>query len=224
MILPANEIPPVTENDFFHLKIRCLWEEKCDEMFWVQDNGKAWLALTDGTLILCDRDGDKDELYEFIRFLSPKRIFCNPKTLQKFGLHAADTFVLLSRIADANDSVFISHEMSSREIYDLLSVDGLKLPDYPSFAVDFCRRLNHGQLQYFALPQKCAALSQHSGDFAMICGIASHEKGYGTVALNGILQKNSGRTVGVCCRHEVRGFYEKNGFTPMGFAGYWENE
>ena len=52
-------------------------------------------------------------------------------------------------------------------------------------------------------------------------GIASHEKGYGSIALKAILSKNDGKDFLVCCRERVKPFYEKNGFKFLYKAGYW---
>ncbi len=222
MITPVRELPQIDAADLPLLKILCAAE--CypeDTQVWRQDD--CLLCLTDGDLILSG-PADKEELTAFIGFLQPRRVFADLPVLEALGLAPKERLCILSRRADTTDSVFISEELSSRDVYRLLSVDGLELPPYELFAVDHCRRLNHGWAQYFAIGGKCAALSRHSGDFAYICGIASHEKGFGTVALNGILQKNHGRTVLVCCRPSVCGFYEKNGFSFLGEAGYWENE
>ncbi|MBO5019102.1 MAG: hypothetical protein J6D52_00410, partial [Clostridia bacterium] len=109
-------------------------------------------------------------------------------------------------------------------IYDLLDVDGLSLPEYPYFAVDYCRRLNLGFADYFALKDKCAAITFNTGDYAIINGIAAKQKGYGGVALRSIISKNNGRKLFVCCRDKVKGFYEKNGFLPLYYGGYWVKE
>ena len=50
---------------------------------------------------------------------------------------------------------------------------------------------------------------------------AAKEKGFGSVALKGIMQKNKGRSLLVCCRDKVKGFYEKNGFKELYYTGYW---
>jgi len=126
----------------------------------------------------------------------------------------------MSRICDIEGETSCD-SVTSKEIYELLDVDGLSLPEYPYFAVDYCRRLNRGGADYFAIKEKCAAITFKSGKNAIINGIASKEKGFGSVALKGIIQKNHGRTLFVCCRDKVKGFYEKNGFGLLYFAGYW---
>ena len=102
-----------------------------------------------------------------------------------------------------------------------MDVDGLSLPDYPHFAVDYCRRKNLGFAKSFAIKDKCAVITFNSGDTAIINGLASHEKGYGSIALKGILQKNYGKAFLACCRDSVLPFYLKNGFIKLYNAGYW---
>ena len=125
----------------------------------------------------------------------------------------------MSRKADALGET-AGDELKSREIYDILNIKEFSLPEYPYFAVDFCRRINHGRADYFAVKDKCAAVSFHTGNYALLNGIVSREKGLGTVALNAILQKNYGRELLCCCEEDLIGFYEKNGFKKLYKAGY----
>jgi hypothetical protein len=142
------------------------------------------------------------------------------ETLQKIGKTADENINVMFRKADISGETE-SDELSSRELYDLLNVNGLSLPEYPYFAVDYCHRLNHGFAKYFALKDKCAVISFNSGKYAIINGLASHEKGYGSIALKAILQKNHDKEFLVCCRDSVKGFYQKNGFKKLYNAGYW---
>ena len=111
--------------------------------------------------------------------------------------------------------------VNSREMYDILNVDGLELPDYPFFAVDYCHRMNHSLADCFAIKSICAAITFHSDKHCILNGIASHEKGMGSVALKGIMYKNRGRYMFCVCRKDIERFYIKNGFTPLYKAGYW---
>ena len=78
-----------------------------------------------------------------------------------------------------------------------------------------------GTADYFALSNKCAAITFNCGNTAIINGLAAKEKGYGSVVLKGVISKNYGRDFLVCCRDKVKGFYEKNGFELLYFSGYW---
>ena len=111
--------------------------------------------------------------------------------------------------------------LKSDEIYRLLDVEGLSLPKYPYFAVDYCKRLNLGNAKYFAIKEKCAIITFNCDDLAIVCGLSSKQKGYGTIALNGAITQNYNKQLFVCCRDKVKGFYEKNGFKPHYFSGYW---
>ena len=107
--------------------------------------------------------------------------------------------------------------VSEDEIYSLLDVDGLSLPEYPYFAVDYCRRLNLGFANYFAIKDKCAAISFNTGDFAIMNGIASHKKGFGGVALKNILAKM------LSTQHKVQ-FTPASYNTPLGLSLFINNE
>ncbi|MGI6280200.1 MAG: hypothetical protein ACOYJS_06535 [Acutalibacteraceae bacterium] len=205
------------------LKIKCLYDcYKNDSkvLFWRQNEKDAVISMTDGNMIIWSGGADLDELKEFVNMLSPVCVFSDYNTLCGIDRRPDERINVLLRKADIKGETE-GDELSSREIYELLDVDGLSLPEYPYFAVDYCRRLNLGKADNFAISGKCAAVSFNCGNQAIMNGIASHEKGFGTIALKGILQKNYGRDFFVCCRDSVMPFYEKNGFKWLYHSGYW---
>ena len=171
-------------------------------------------------MIIFNHDADTEELKEFIKLLNPACIFSDYRTLESIDRIPPENINIMYRKADIAFDM-VSDTLSSKEIYNLLDVKGLSLPKYPYFAVDYCRRLNGGFADYFALKDKCAAVTFKCGNYAIINGLASHQKGYGSVALKGVLQKNHGKHFLVCCRDSVKGFYENNGFEKLYTAGYW---
>lgn len=208
------------------IKISCLYDCYKDDdkvLFWSQDDVKAVIAMTDGNMIIHSDGGDFEELKEFCDVLSPACIFSDYDTLCQLGRKPKEKINIMSRSCDI-DGETAGDMLSSKEIYALLDVDGLSLPEYPYFAVDYCRRLNMGSADYFAIKDTCAVITFNSGGNAIINGIASHKKGCGSVALKAIIQKNRGREIFVCCRESVKGFYEKNGFKPLYYGGYWVKE
>lgn len=223
MIKLTDSLPPLKPLNAEGLKIQCLFDCYKDDsrvMFWIQDGGQAVISMTDGNMIIQNNGADITELEEFVSVLSPVCIFSDYETLRAINRLPQERINIMYRCADIEGETPCD-SISSRELYDLLDVDGLSLPEYPYFAVDYCRRLNHGCAEYFALRDKCAAITFHSGENAIINGIAARQKGFGGVALKGILQKNHGRTLLVCCRDKVKGFYEKNGFEELYYSGYW---
>jgi len=223
MISLVNELPPLQELNAEFLKIQCLFDCYCNDdrvMFWCQDSGKAVISMTDGNMVIYNNGANTEELKEFIEVLCPACIFSDYETLKSLDRIPKERINIMYRKADTKYE-FQGDELSSKELYSLLDVDGLSLPEYPFFAVDYCRRLNRGCAHYFGIKNKCAAITFHSGKNAIINGIASHKKGYGSIALRGILNKNYGKTLLVCCRDKVKGFYENNGFELPYYAGYW---
>ena len=223
MISLISGLPKFQEITAENLKIKCLFDCYSDDdrvMFWQQDEGKAVISMTDSNMIIYNRSADIEELCEFVSVMKPVCVFSDYDTLCKIGKKPEERINIMYRKCDI-DGETSGDTVSSKEIYDLLDVDGLSLPEYPYFAVDYCRRLNRGGADYFALKDKCAAITFKSGENAIINGIAAKQKGFGSFALTAIIQKNHGRTLFVCCRDKVKGFYEKNGFNLCYYAGYW---
>ena len=226
MIALTYELPEILADSAELIKIRCLYDAYRNDdkvLFWCQDGDRAIISMTDGNMIIYNHKADIEELKEFVDVLSPACVFSDYETLTQLDREPKERINIMYIDAEK-----LSEEMgdtlSSREIYDLLDVDGLSLPEYPYFAVDYCRRLNLGFADYFALKDKCAAITFNTGDYAIINGIAAKQKGYGGVALRSIITKNKGRKLFVCCRDKVKGFYEKNGFLPLYYGGYWVKE
>lgn len=226
MISLVNTLPLIDSNSAELIKIKCLYDAyKNDDrvLFWVQNDNDALISMTDGNMIIFNNNADFIELKEFVCVMNPACIYSDYETLCGIDRKPKERINIMSRFCDLSGETE-EDILSSKEIYELLDVDGLSLPEYPFFAVDYCRRLNLGTAQYFALKGKCAIITFNSGEKAIINGLASREKGYGSVALESAIKQNFGKTLFVCCRDKVKGFYEKNGFEPLYFGGYWVRE
>ena len=226
MVTLVDKIPDLKVLNAEWVKIKCLYNSYKNDskvMFWVQDTDKCVIALTDGNMIIYNISADLEELTEFVDIINPACVFSDYETLCKIGRKPKERINIMYRKADIKGETK-GDCLSSREIYDLLNVEGLSLPEYPYFAVDYCYRLNHGFADYFALKNKCCAVTFNCGDMAIMNGIASHQKGMGSIALKGVLQKNYGRDFLVCCRDSVLEFYKKNGFVHQYYGGYWVKE
>lgn len=226
MISLTSSLPKIEPLSAESVKIHCLFDcyQRDDKvLFWTQDKEKTIISLSDSNMIIHNISADIDELKEFVDVIGPVCVFSDIETLKKIGRAPKEKINVMFRKADIGGETK-GDTLSSKELYALLDTDGLSLPEYPYFAVDFCRRLNRGKADYFALKNTCAAITFNSCDAAIINGIASHKKSFGSVALRAVLQKNRGRTLLVCCREKIKGFYEKNGFSPLYYAGYWVKE
>lgn len=226
MVTLVDKIPDLKVLNAEWVKIKCLYNSYKNDskvMFWVQDTDKCVIALIEGNMIIYNISADLEELTEFVDIINPACVFSDYETLSKIGRKPKERINILYRKADIKGETE-GDSLSSREIYDLLNVEGLSLPEYPYFAVDYCHRLNHGFADYFALKNKCCAVTFNCGDMAIMNGIASHQKGMGSAALKGVLQKNYGRDFLVCCRDSVLEFYKKNGFCHKYYGGYWVKE
>lgn len=223
MIRLINELPNIELKTAEIIKIRCLYDSYKNDpsvMFWSQDDNKCLIAMTDGNMIIHNNNADFLELNEFIAVLSPACIYSDYETLENLNRLPDENINVVYKKADIEGDTPCD-ELKSDELYKLLDVDGLSLPDYPHFAVDYCRRKNLGFAKAFAIKDKCAVITFNTENAAIINGLASHEKGYGSIAIKGILQKNYGKDFFACCRDSVLPFYLKNGFTKLYNAGYW---
>ncbi len=223
MISLINELPKIDRITAELVKISCLYDSYKNDtsvMFWTQDGDKCVIAMTDGNMIIHNNCAEFTELSEFVDVLSPACVFSDIDTLKAINRLPAENINVVYKKADILGET-PSDELKSDELYKLLDVDGLSLPDYPHFAVDYCRRKNLGFAKSFAIKDKCAVVTFNSGNCAIINGLASHKKGYGSIALKGILQKNYGKDFYACCRDSVLPFYLKNGFIKLYNAGYW---
>lgn len=223
MITLIDKIPQMNNLSAEAVKIQCLFDCYKDDnsvMFWSEDGDKAVISMTDGNMIIYNNNADTEELCEFVAAVNPVCIFSDYETLRKIDRLPSENINIMYRKADITGET-AGDNLSSKELYELLDVNGLSLPEYPYFAVDYCRRLNRGFANYFALKDKCAVITFNTENTAIINGIASRKKGYGSIALKAILQKNYGRDFLVCCRDKVMEFYTRNGFEKLYNAGYW---
>lgn len=222
MIALTDFLPEAGEPNAEYIRIKCLYDcykDDKDVLFWEQDGGRAYISLAGGDMTVFCENGDLTEIKEFISVISPRSIFGSLEVLEKLGFSDIRSVDVMSRVADISGNTD-GDSLLSGEIYDILNVKEFSLPEYPYFAVDFCRRINRGLANYFAIKDKCAAVSFHTGNYALLNGIVGREKGLGTAALRAILQKNYGRELIVCCEEKLIGFYEKNGFQKRYKAGY----
>ena len=202
------------------IKINCNYNLYKDiSLFWVQNNGQAVISMLDGNMTVYNGDSDIDELREFIKVISPLSVFSDAETLKSlFGNDFHRVCVMQSRSGFKSSAV--SDVLNSREIYELLDTDGLHLPPYESFAVDFCYRLNHGYLKYFAKRGECAAVCITDGENLLLNGVASHKKGMGSAALKGVLSKFCNKSALAVCEPDVCKFYTSNNFEHIYDCGY----
>lgn len=220
MISLVTDIPKISLPRAEIIKINGNYNCYSDvAMFWLQNNDRAVISMLDGNMVIYNNGADTEELREFINVISPLSVFSDAQTLNAvFGENFHSVYVMQS------DAVFEcdiqSDTVSSDEIYKLLDVKGLELPPYEHFAVDFCRRLNHGFIKYFAIKGACAAIGILDSQAVLVNGIASHKKGMGSQALCGLLSKCGGTAVAVC-EKSIMPFYLKNNFNLSYTAGYW---
>lgn len=223
MIKLVNALPEVSKPTAEYIRIKCLFDcykDDHDVYFWQQTGEETYISLSDGNMTVSYGGGNTAELAEFIKMLNPKTVFTDSVTFEKLEIQPTETVEVMARCADTSPLSDMGYRLSSKDIYEVFSAAGLDVPDYPHFAVDFCRRLNRGGASIWGIKNKCAAVSFNTGSYALLCGLASLEKGKGGQALKAIICKNGGRQMLLCCKPPLVGFYEKYGFKRLYTAGY----
>lgn len=215
MIRLVSDLPDISGFDAGYLKIKCLYDSfRFDNrvLFWRQQGG-AYISLSGGNMTISGGAVYTEELFEFLSLISPSSVFCPEDTAIKLKNNYTAVNVM-RRLGDISGET-VGDRLSSDELYKLFDIPDFSLPPYPEFAVDWCRRLNRGCAEYYGIKEKCAALSFNSGNYALINGIVSKEKGYGKKALTAIIQKNRGKYIIACCEDRLTGYYEKYGFEKL---------
>ena len=221
MISLVKEIPKIHLPLAEIVKINCTYNSYSDiALFWVQDTDRAVISMLDGNMVIYNSNADIDELRQFVGVVSPETVFSDANTLTQLFGESSFHKVCVIKSENSFKCDTASDVLGSDKIYTLLNVNGLDLPPYEYFAVDFCHRLNHGGLKYFAIKEKCAAIGIDDGHTVMVNGIASHQKGMGTLALCGLLSQYDTTALAVC-EENVLTFYLKNNFSLSYYAGYW---
>lgn len=223
MIKLVNALPEASKPTAEYIRIKCLFDcykKDPDVYFWQQTGEETYISLSDGNMTLSYGGGNTAELTEFIKMLNPKTVFTDSVTFEKLEIQPTETVEVMGLYIDTSTLSDMGDRLSSKDIYEVFSAAGLDVPDYPHFAVDFCRRLNRGGASLWGIKNKCAAVTFNTVSYALLCGLASLEKGKGGQALKAIICKNGGRQMLLCCKPPLVGFYEKYGFKRLYTAGY----
>lgn len=221
MIRLVSSLPTLNFERAECVRINCINElYKSDALFWVQDEDKAYISMLDGNMTVFNKGGNLEELLEFIKVISPSSLFSDANTLKIiFGNDFTEGYVYSVKATEKPTRK--TDAFTSNLIYSVFKKAGLNLPDYDSFAVDFCLRLNKGKADCFYIKDSAAAFSVKSGETSLINGIASLKKGMGSICLKELLGLNNGKTVLAVCEEKIRPFYEKNGFRFKYKSGLW---
>ncbi len=190
-------------------------------LFWEQENSNTVISMLDGNMVISGKIGDIEELKSFICMINPESVFSNADNLNLLGLGEFLPVNVLTKIS-GSEILDDSDELSSKEVHFLLKNGGFELPEYDTFAPDYCLRLNKGRLHYYGIKNTAVALTIGT-DYVLINGIATLDKmkGIGSRCLNGVMSKTPNKTVFVCAKPPVTPFYQKNGFVKQYEAGYW---
>lgn len=220
MIKHLNSSPAFTLNSVEHFKIKTNYSLYTDmSLFWTSDEGGIissldWDAVISGKF-------NYEELNGFLKMSSPLSIFCSMSLAEKIVLpYRKERAFVFVRDGEVEGDYPEGDTLKSDEIYKILKVEEFNMPPADSFSPDFCLRLNHGALCYYAEKEKCAAVAQLCDDVALITGVTSREKGLGSKALMAVIKKANKKKIFAVAKPELEPFYIKNGFKKMYEAAY----
>lgn len=233
MIKHLNKLPEICDNKISLAKILSQYKAfggtKISPDFWMQESDgivTALLSLNGGEMTLYCKNGDLEEIWEFIRVIGPKRVFTEKENL--IGCcNTAIKPVFLKKLPLAQE--VSATETSLKELYEklLLGQDGdVALPSYEDFCGDISHRLRHGGAAAI-VKDYGAALSFVFEGGGIISGISVDKsyrnKGMGSKLLKEIC-KTTGGNIFACTDKQNKDFYIKNGFSHIGDAVYLEME
>ena len=204
------------------IKIQNLFTAYNDEsQLFCQSNTGTLIFLLNKDAIVFGNTID-EEIKKFLAFLRPDSVFSKSDNLKTLFGDFEEVNVLILKKPTKTKMGSFENSLSSREIYDILSVDEFYLPPYEYFATDYCRRLNRGLIKAFSKRDVCAAITLESMNYRLLSGIVSKQKGLGGALL--LAAVSGEKPVIAVCRDELLPFYLKYGFTPLYKAGYWRKQ
>jgi GNAT superfamily N-acetyltransferase len=166
------------------------------------------------------KDGNLEEIWDFIKVISPKRVFTEKENIARScDLKVKQVFLKKLPIKEA---VFTPN-VSLKELYDKLlsGQDGdVALPSFENFCGDISHRLRHEGA--VAILRDCgAALCFLFEGGGIISGISVdptyRNKGFGSQLLNEVCEVTGG-DIFACTNENNKEFYIKNGFEMLDTA------
>ena len=220
MIKAVNCLPDINDNSVEFLKIKFNLNSYSDiAYFWVQDETNTIISMLDGNAVIKNFDCDTNELSEFLNIINPKSVFSDAKTLKALG-YSFNKASVMKYIGKDFERTLTGEYLASDDIYKIFLKAGFKMPKFEDFATDYCHRLNHGFAQSIGIKDTCAAVLFKDNENILINGIASLEKGYGSMMLTLIANEHKDKNIFAVCEESVKEFYIKNGFEEVYKVGY----
>ncbi|MBR6572676.1 MAG: GNAT family N-acetyltransferase [Clostridia bacterium] len=233
MIKYADKLPELCDNKISLAKILSLYKAfgntKISPDFWIQENESvitAVLSLYGNEMTFYCNNGDLEEIWNFIRVISPKRVFTEKENLIDH-CNATIKQVFLKNLP-LKETVSAT-SVPLKKLYEklLLGQDGdVSLPCFENFCGDISHRLRHNGAVSIT-KDFGAALSFIYDGGGIISGISvdkSHRNnGFGSKLLKEICEKTGGN-IFACTDEKNKEFYIKNGFSYIGDIAYLEME
>lgn len=233
MIKYVDKLPEICDDKISLAKIlsqyKAFGNTKISPDFWIQENESvitAVLSLYGSEMTFYCKNGDLEEIWNFIKVISPKSVFTEKENLIDH-CNATIKQVFLKKLPLAEE--VSATETSLKELYDklLLGQDGdVSLPCFENFCGDISHRLRHGGAAAI-VKDYGAVLSFIYDGGGIISGISVDKSyrnnGFGSKLLGEICEATGGK-VFACTDKQNKDFYIKNGFSHIGDAIYLEME
>jgi len=228
--LPLN-LPEI--KDIALVKILCAYKAYKEHdniaQFWHQtdENGNitAVMGCINGYLNLWSNNTYPDEVFSFLKFISPNGIFTSKETAEVLKLKINEPCHCFFKLPPF-ERISNTEYKEPRQLLKILR-KGLEIPDGDGFVSDVSFRKYHGCADYVTYDGG-GALLYTADSVAIINGIAvpkdKRGKGVGSKLISLLLSCAENRTVYTCCTNKNKNFYLKNGFTYFGDAAYCEEK
>lgn len=194
-------------------------------LFFEQKNEEgqttALISFGGETAVVYFKDGDEQELNEFLSFLGAKQVFSN----FSFGVKKQECYLLCKQTEIIGEQPTLI-DNTPRKVLEIIK-SGLPVFNDDEFVSDLSFRLYNG-FAGCVLNENSAGVIYLTNEFSFITALAvlpqKRLNGEGSKALNQLIKQSKTKDVFVCCEEHNLQFYKKNGFLPVSKCAVWERE
>ncbi len=227
-----NKLP--TTHNIATIKILCAYKAYqsypaiADFYHGITETGKIYALIgnVSGYISLWWDKSCIEEIKSFLSFSYYHGIFTDIESAHLLGLKINEECCVFKAEPPFSKLPHSNESHTARQLMNVLK-SGLEIENEDDFIADVSFRTMHDCADYI-VTQSGGALFYYCDTAALLNGIAvaeqSRGKGHGTQLINAVKSAVGNRSLYACCNKRNNEFYIKNGFTPIGYAAYCEEE